>query len=149
LLQRSRDAVQWFTMDSVQAAGFSTSLQTYQSVNIQTEEQYFRLKQFDINGTETIYSTIYLDCSDDNRREAITIPNPSIASFNLVIFANEDEELNLSMYDLSGKSIFSDVLKVQKGTNQFPFNENLPNGVYFLHLKGQIFGTESIKHVIR
>ncbi|RZL32743.1 MAG: T9SS type A sorting domain-containing protein, partial [Pedobacter sp.] len=51
-----------------------------------------------------------------------------------------------TLYDVSGKVIYSNQVKLKEGKNEFDFNFNVPTGIMFLSIKNDKtnFGTSKI-----
>ena len=77
-----------------------------------------------------------------------TYPNPFNSQINIKYTINKDGEYRLIIYDLLGKEIKELInMKIQRGTYETNYNfSNLPSGVYFLKLIGEI--TNKVKKVI-
>lgn len=112
----------------------------------------FRFKfQFVGNGGNNIYlddinlykgnpsDTIVLGLSENQisiENELILFPNPTEGELNVRFSIALDDEIQLQIQDISGKTVQNQFIKANKGTNLVILNtENLANGLYFLTTK--------------
>jgi len=96
---------------------------------------YYRLSQVDFDGTRTILKTIALDFSTE-LNTIIVVPNPINSSPLIVIKSGIDEEGQIELIDNTGKIIFSQSIKMNKGTSTHSLPLNiLESGVYCLRVK--------------
>lgn len=150
-LEASYDGENWNLVNRVNAAGFSNEKLDYQAVD-RTKSQgtiYYRLRQVDINGTEKLYNSIALSCTESDKFMT-TYPNPSGESFSLTI---NDETLVgdgiLTLCDINGRLLFSNKIDILNGTNSYEINTKLPSGYYFLQLETVTGKSSVIRHSIR
>lgn len=73
-------------------------------------------------------------------------PNPSNSAFEITNLSNLDFQ-EIKIYDMSGKCIYSDKIKINSGSSQ-SFDLNLNSGVYMVELINSIGNTEVKKLVI-
>jgi len=67
--------------------------------------------------------------------EFLIFPNPATDQFNISIEALQDEQMKMTIYDLSGKALMTSNMNVSQGANQFNFSgHNLAKGVYMMKL---------------
>lgn len=62
-------------------------------------------------------------------------PNPFNNSTVIEFFTTESRDVQLTLFDISGREVFSDIINAQNGVNRYNFNsQNLNSGVYFYTL---------------
>jgi hypothetical protein len=68
------------------------------------------------------------------------VPNPFANKTTIRFFMIESGEAKLEIHNMLGKQIYNTTIKVEPGTNEFPFNgENLSNGMYFYTIRYKNF----------
>ncbi|MDD3003313.1 collagen-binding domain-containing protein [Flavobacterium sp.] len=78
--------------------------------------------------------------------EFMVYPNPSRGNVNCMLFSDSTTTATATLYDVSGKVIYSSEVKLKEGKNEFDFNFNVPTGIMFLNIKNDKtnFGTSKI-----
>ena len=148
-IEKSENGFDWEVIHSVDAAGFSSSLVEYQYVDLNKfyNTSYYRLNQFDIDGRNEYYGPIEVSCEEQSR--LMTFPNPSDASFSLLI--NDPRflgEVNIKILDAHGKIVGFKELNVLEGVNVYPWNGNaLEEGMYFISLETPL-NNVTLRHVV-
>jgi len=151
-VEKSRDGENWQVLTTLPSAGTSNELITYQSTDQNGTEgnNYFRLRQVDIDGTEKLYDPINVSCSEVTTGYFSSFPNPSGTSFQVVV--NNKELIGtctLNLVDASGKVIEQRTIDVKEGINLFMINQDLNSGIYFLNITNGTKSTPVLKHAIK
>jgi len=123
---------------------------------------YFQIRSRCVNGGISNWSVTYsfttLSAKDGDQvayeiekvsgiEKLNVYPNPTKGIFNLTFVANEAKELNIEMFDISGKLVHKHTMLTVEGMNEIPFDLNLTSGMYLLKIKdGENY--RSIKLVI-
>ena len=148
-IEKSVNGFDWELIHSEDASGISTSQVDYQFVDLNKyyNTAYYRLNQFDIDGTNQYYGPIEVSCEEKSR--LITFPNPSDGSFNLLI--NDQRfvgDVAMKVIDSKGKLVGFKKLSVLDGINVFPWYDSmLEEGMYFIVLN-TLNDTVTLRHVI-
>ena len=148
-IEKSENGFDWEVIHSVDAAGFSSSLVEYQYVDLNKfyNTSYYRLNQFDIDGRNEYYGPIEVSCEEQSR--LMTFPNPSDASFSLLI--NDPRflgEVNIKIFDAHGKIVGFKELNVLEGVNVYPwYGNSLEEGMYFISLETPL-NNVTLRHVV-
>jgi len=151
-VEKSRDGENWQLLTTLPSAGTSNELITYQSTDQNGTEgnNYFRLRQVDIDGTEKLYDPINVSCSEVTTGYFSSFPNPSGTSFQVVV--NNKELIGactLNMVDASGKVIEQRTIDVKEGINLFVINQELTPGIYFLNITNGAKSTQILRHAVK
>lgn len=108
-------------------------------LRMETGYTAFTIREYAYNATvgEAINSGI--TSVEDNYfpiSEMLIFPNPSTENAILSFYMNDESEIDLSVYDLSGKLILAETRKVEKpGKQAFQFNVSQWNsGIYFCRI---------------
>ncbi|QEK50246.1 T9SS type A sorting domain-containing protein [Pedobacter aquae] len=132
-IERSIDGKTFTKIGSKDGSGTTTALTKYRFVdeNPVPGTNYYRLKQIDFDGkseTSAVKSAIS------------NIPFATLSILqgsNLVtaqVLSPVKEKAKLSLFDVGGKVLAQQEILIEKGLNQFEFNQNLVSGVYFFKL---------------
>jgi chondroitin AC lyase len=151
-VEKSRDGESWTVLSTIEAAGTSNEIISYQAVDHSATDgnNYFRLRQVDIDGTENLYDPINVSCEAISVGYFSSYPNPSGNAFQIIV-NNEDleGECVLNMVDAQGKVIERRAIEVKPGINMFVMNQNLNPGMYFLNVSNGSKSTPVIRHSIK
>lgn len=129
----------------VDAIGYALQKQQYQFKvsSLKPGWQHFRLKMLDQDGNYT-YSPIanVRIVKEDAFTLSPIIPNPAGTSTSFSILVGRDQQVNLLLFDASGKllrTIYQGVL-TDEGQHDFSISTTaLPTGTYYLKVKGTYF----------
>jgi hypothetical protein len=151
-VEKSRDGENWQMLTTVPSAGTSNELLTYQTVdqNGTDGNNYYRLRQVDIDGTEKVYDPINVSCAEVAPGYFSSFPNPSGTSFQLIV--NNKELIGtcvLNMVDATGKVIEQREIEVKDGINMFVINQELTPGIYFLNISNGSKSTSVLRHAVK
>jgi hypothetical protein len=151
-VEKSRDGENWQLLSTLPSAGTSNELITYQSSDQNGLEgnNYFRLRQVDVDGKEKLYDPINVSCSEVTTGYFSSFPNPSGNTFQVIV-NNKDllGNCTLNMVDASGKVIEQRDIEVKDGINVFVINQELNPGIYFLNISNGSKSTPVIRHAIK
>jgi len=144
-IQRSKDGINWESVDIVYGAGYSNSPIYYSAYDHQpmSGETYYRVSQTDFDGTID-YSEI-----DVVFRKSASIvslfPNPGNGAFQFDIIAEYSFNAHLEIIDMNGNLIYQEAMSIDEGYNMIMNNfMSIPAGTYILRIKEQngVFRTE-------
>jgi hypothetical protein len=138
-LQRSNDGVNFSGIDFVNSkASNGNSNATLQYTYIDEKPfkgtSYYRLKQLDFDGRNTMSNVVFVKGSKvDNISISSIYPNPVIHLLNLVVTTPTTEKVNFVITDLTGKMVSQQSLQLNSGDNnvQLPV-ASLANGTYII-----------------
>lgn len=131
-IERSRDAINYETINKVIAAGTINSKKSYQFTdeNPMFGTNYYRLRQVDRDGKEQLFRPQSVIISDGNIPFGV-FPNPVISSeFNVKV--EDVDETAISLFDLNGKSIAFEKVNITQTVIKVTPLESLPTGIYLL-----------------
>tara|TARA_Y100001933_G_scaffold201729_1_gene203318 strand:- start:1298 stop:2470 length:1173 start_codon:yes stop_codon:yes gene_type:complete len=151
-LEKSRDGVTWEVINTQDAAGESTETLEYhfRDVSANSGNNYYRLTQVDIDGTQKTYDVINVNCTETSKGYFSIFPNPSSGSFQ-VILNNEDIIGNavMNMTDTKGNVVMTKAIDVKSGINMYVVNEALAPGIYYISVVNGAHATTVLKHSVR
>lgn len=136
VVEKSKDAVNFETVSTVDGAGNSSTLNNY-SVNDANPfdgTNYYRIKQYDFDGYFK-YSNIVAVNVKALGENAVIYPNPVSANGVLEINSLEAEDQILSIFDVAGKLVYTKKYNLLAGKNQLVLETSgLSRGVYFVKI---------------
>jgi hypothetical protein len=141
-VQKSTNGKDWRTIEIVEGALNSYEAQSYKVADYSIESQmnYYRLKQVDLNGEESISEIVYAIVGKANKSfEVYAYPNPTTDYISL---NGVDENSDIRILNLQGEIIIS--------TNQ---TKNIPTtglaaGIYLVQVqsKGKVYQEKIVKN---
>jgi hypothetical protein len=151
---KSFDGFKWNVLETVPAAGNSTTLINYSIIDRALEDKntYYHLKQFDIDGKNETFSIVNLSCDEViENNNLYSFPNPSdnsfYADFHSLTIKGEGK---LIITDSKGVVVYTKNIQLTNGSNFFAFEDfNVQAGVYFISLSTSNFKSNIVKHLIK
>jgi hypothetical protein len=134
-VEKSRDGLNWNTLNTIPAAGNSTQLINYSVADVAevSGTVYYRLTQVDIDGASKVYDIVSTNCSSEKELALIAYPNPSNGQFTVKIENALGGKYDLAITDMQGKAIEEQSLDLETGTTVVKLNPaNILPGVYLL-----------------
>jgi len=132
-IERSVDGIDFIPLGKVNGAGTSKIENRYSFKDdkpIQTA--YYRLKQVDLNSNITYSRIIRIIRPAESMLNAI-FQNPVHGILKADLKTTEAGPAQIHIVDISGKTMFTEFIKLQKGFNQYQANLNrLSPGTYYL-----------------
>lgn len=116
-IERSNDGDEWESIESIQAAGNSTSQIDYYTFDNDPYigKSFYRLVQYDNNGDSKVYNPIPVYISEGNEGAGVSLfPNPaSQGDINLNFRDLAGKEVLVVLRDITGKEYFSKLIIVE------------------------------------
>jgi hypothetical protein len=166
-----RNQLRWVTASELNNSGFevqrSTDGQNYEPIgfvnslaiggNSQTQlkynftdanpnglKQYYRLKQFDIDGRSSLSNILLIQGDKPSAFEIASVyPNPSRGQVTVLLNAPDNKSVTIRLIDLGGRVLQTRQVNVLAGNNSIPFDiSNLGKGQYLISV-----GEKSVKIV--
>jgi len=137
-VQRSSDAQNWSTIGTVNASGFSTTEIRYSFTDgiPMKGMNYYRLAMIDKDAALE-YSKIVSISARENTGLGITFIDISTGANTAILKINsiQAQSANLSIIDVSGRTVLNSGIQLQRGTNTITKNiPNLLQGIYYVKL---------------
>jgi hypothetical protein len=139
-LEKSRDGINWSVLETVNAAGNSTSMLNYSITDTEqiADVVYYRLNQMDQDGASKIYGPISANCGEVVDFSAVVFPNPTSGEVAIEINNAVAQNVSIQICGTDGKAIVEAFYVIKAGTTNLPFNlENLTTGMYTLKIQGE------------
>ncbi len=134
-IERSRDAVNYKTIGSIEAAGSSRTRKVYRFTDESAlfGTNYYRLKQIDQDGSQQVFRPQSVIIEDTYLPFGV-FPNPLVEQeFNVKV--EDSEEAEFKLLDFSGKSIELKINKLSQTILGIKPSEILRFGSYILEVK--------------
>lgn len=141
-IERSNDATNWQSIGFEKGAGESNQKLTYNfSDETPLSMSYYRLRQVDVDGRETLSKVISVE--QKGRLNALLTPNPAGDVLNVTL-QNEGKDVAVSVYDMVGRKVLSNTFS---GTQSALNVANLVSGIYTISLQSE--GKTSIQKFVK
>lgn len=155
LLERSYDGENFEVIATIDGAGTSNQAINYSYTDTRVSaNNYYRLKQVDLDGTETTFKTIQINsnCYDEGTTFTMTevFPNPVVSGPVSIKFhtTTEINDAQIIVTDALGRTVTIETTSIQAGPNTLNFSsDNLAAGTYFVHVKSNDWRTKARKFV--
>lgn len=133
LVERSTDGSRYTPLGKVDAAGNSSSKQSYSFLDDKTDSRmaryYYRLKMVDADGTFE-YSPVRTILMKEKGASVEVRPNPSNGNVQ-VLLSNFANKVDLRVANLMGQTVYQTQLDADNYSSDLDLS-NLPQGVYFV-----------------
>jgi len=132
-IERSEDGANFSPLGTVDGAGTSTVENRYSFKDEKPlQTGYYRLKQVDLHHGIT-YSRIIRIIRPVTSKLTATFENPVQDILRVKLETNEPGMAQVRVVDVSGKTMLTESIRLQKGTNQYQRSLNkLSSGTYYL-----------------
>ncbi|MEO8147883.1 MAG: T9SS type A sorting domain-containing protein [Bacteroidia bacterium] len=132
-IERSSDGVHFQVIATIPVQNSVAPVKDYQwkDNNLLHSNAYYRLKENDINGQQTIFNTVTVNkCSDES--DAVQI-YATPGNFNFNINATANSQYQVYVFDIAGKLVLQNSQYLNAGRNSFQLSgEKLADGIYFV-----------------
>ncbi len=108
---------------------------------------YYRLKMVDRDGRFTYSNIVALNVSIKGLTITSVYPNPFIDKVNIAIAAASNEKVEITLFDNTGKLVYTNLATTQRGNNNFAISNlnNLSSGTYLVQVKaGDVILTKQL-----
>ena len=152
-LERSASGAGWEPFQTIGAAGNSTVLLDYAVSDYFPVRGtgYYRLRQVDFDGVQTIYDPVSTNCLEDITDQIRVYPNPYKDKFYIDL--NEPElvgNATLIISDINGKAVYTKSIHVFDDHNTFIVDDLEVNpGVYLVKITNGTASSEIVKITAR
>jgi hypothetical protein len=134
-IEKSTTGNEWELLSYVDGVGNSTTQQTYTYFDEnQRINNYYRLYQVDMDGSEELLSTLFSEC-ENNNSNIESFPNPSHGSFSIYWKQFKSKgDVKISILNTNGQQVFQEKVALDLGVNLFNIKADLAPGVYMIEL---------------
>jgi predicted RNA-binding protein with TRAM domain len=138
-VQRSADGINYQSIGFVNSLAIGGNSQTqlkynFTDANPNGLKQYYRLKQFDIDGRSTLSNILLIQGEKPVAFEIASVyPNPSRGQVTVLLNAPENKAVTIRLIDLAGRTLQTKQINALAGNNSIPFDiSNMAKGQYLI-----------------
>ncbi len=135
VLERSYNGIEFSSIDSVHVTDTSDCIQPfiYNDYTATGTRDYYRVRIVDVAGNIT-YSDIVMILNEGNALQMISIrPNPATTEAWLTISASQNNKVELSILDITGRELERKTIEVMAGSNSIDLQiGNFAKGMYIV-----------------
>jgi Secretion system C-terminal sorting domain len=137
-IQESRTGREFHKIGEISGNVTTTKQQEY-SFDIENPingRSYYRLKQIDFNGQFEYSKVVSVNFKGEGRQVGAIYPNPSKSGLvNLDYLSQNDDQVTVSIFDMTGKLMISQNLQVSNEENNLNFDfSDLITGIYIVKI---------------
>lgn len=138
-IERSLDGYEFEALEQMPGAGNSHGELHYSTLdrNPNNGWNYYRLRQTDFDGTTVVSQVVPVFYKTAEGQQALLYPNPTSSNAVTIKLNNAiDEDVAVSIYDMSGKRVYRQMFQLQSGDGQvqLPVSLVLGAGTYIVNL---------------
>lgn len=137
IVQRSANGINYENIGTVAAAGQSSTYRSYQLIDQSplSDISYYRLEQVDRDGKFAFTNPVAVNRNDGF--SFLIYPSPSAGEISLLLTNNSDLETSLTIRDVLGSEVYSEVFLPSAGSSQrsIQLPSRLAPGLYSVLLK--------------
>ncbi len=154
VVEKSRDGSNWTTLNTLGAAGNSTSIIEYAltDTDVANGITYYRLTQFDLDGASETFNIASVNCGEQAvTSNLVTYPNPSNGSFYVDFYTQDlTGPSSISVFDSRGVIVYRQDVLVEKGSNVFHIEKmEAAPGMYYIQVSNGTTTSYIVKHSLR
>ncbi len=146
-VQKSLNAIDFYSIGMVEAAGYSLAELNYVLLDDDPIEgiNYYRLNMIDFDGSAEYSETIAIRVDGDGNPAFIVFPNPTNNVLNFSINVNQNQNVELVICDVLGRKMSEENILIHEGQNTFSRKiDYLEAATYFIYY----FDKFGQKHVV-
>jgi Secretion system C-terminal sorting domain len=156
-VERSVDGSLFKAIGKVKGNGTSDLIHDYQftdygvpTISNQPSTVFYRLKQVDLDGKETLSNIIQIHLNDIHTNLNIALsPNPFTKNFELSVDSKSASDLLIQVYDVNGKLVMERTSKIMAGLSNQTISElsEYSPGFYYVRMtiNGEVFTNKMVK----
>lgn len=136
-VERSGDALNYSAAGRVKGAGNSSAINHYSFTDAEplSGTSYYRLKQTDYDGKYKYYGPIAVSCASPGEWQLLLQNVPLAGELLGTLYAPEDGQVQLAIYDLQGRAVAVTQRQVVNGSNPLRVDlSSISSGLYFVSI---------------
>ena len=139
-IERSQNGIDFQYIGEVKGYGTTSDMQQYTLTDEKPQDKnnYYRLVQIDLDDRYE-YSDVICIKRKRSERVGEFYPNPSESDWvNLDYISESNQEINMSIFDITGKWILKQTRSISKGNNQLNFDfSKIERGMYIIQIEDE------------
>ncbi|HTL82721.1 MAG TPA: T9SS type A sorting domain-containing protein [Bacteroidia bacterium] len=151
-IQRALSDGVFHPVANVDGAGTSTTLHSYSFIDSDVSEgtYYYRLRQTDFNGMNTLSSIITINRTSSNILISNIHPNPTDGDILFDFHGTDETILAVTIRDMAGRIVYTQREDAHEGNNSFKaVMDNAGAGIYLLEVKDEVTGISSVERIVK
>ncbi|MFK7947918.1 MAG: T9SS type A sorting domain-containing protein [Saprospiraceae bacterium] len=148
-VERSFDGINFEVIETVEGNGTTVEVINYEFVDeAPLANTYYRLRQVDFDGQFEYSKVVSVNRKVSGSGDVKVYPNPAQDNLTIDFTTSADEDVIITVTDMTGRVLISQNRNVAQGENQLNIDlTNLPQGNYFLQLKSTT--TSTIQAIVK
>lgn len=139
ILERAIDSEQFIPIATIKGAGNSNSMLNYQYIDYHIPETtvYYRLRQIDYDGKQTLYGPIALKLQNYSDNTPVLLQQHFQDGIGICVLTNvQPGLLTIETYDLTGRKTYHNTMNIEQTpiTIRIPFHSA---GVFYVRISNQ------------
>lgn len=155
VIERSVDGKTFERVDFVKGNGNSNYTSNYSFPDLSAfakkgaEKLYYRLRQVDMDGKETVSSVVAVSKKDAQQTPFVVYPNPFSDLVRVDVVSLTNADANITITDMTGKVIRQSAYALKQGYNTLDVSgvDHLQNGVYFITV--DVSGEKQVQKLLK
>jgi choice-of-anchor A domain-containing protein len=135
------------TSETITADDLTTLTFTFLPVEANTKELDLTIS--DVKFTKTAIEDQTIAKIEKFENNFMAYPNPSQGNVNVLLFSKVDAQATISLYDLTGKEIYSGPTQLTLGKNELELNFKVKPGIMFLKVRSPEINYGASKIIFR
>lgn len=138
ILQKSTNGTNFTDLTTIDSKGETSTGHSYEFLdkNVMAGVAYYRLASVDIFGEKEFANIVELRRGESSNIISIA-PVPATDILNIELNVIEAQNINIQLFDISGKEVLNQNFDVTTGLQNLPINiQNIAAGVYMLNVTG-------------
>lgn len=147
---RSGDGKNFTKLETIKAKGSGVHQYFVYDDNPSSGVNYYHLVQYDVNGMTKDQGIKTVTFNTPNKASVVTFPNPAYNVIGLRLSNFKGKQLNVTLIDMTGKIIHSEVVAVNNSQGYYTLHLNARpfSGQYILNVQGDNL-RESLKVLVK
>lgn len=133
--------------NKITADDLTTVIFTFLPVEAKTN--HLDLSISNLKFTKNASLDVTTEAINEFENKLITYPNPTLGNVNVILFSNTNTKGTLSLFDITGKEIYSSTTILTKGKNEIEINPKVNPGILFLKVRSKEINYGTTKIIFR
>ncbi|WP_172623251.1 T9SS type A sorting domain-containing protein [Flavisolibacter ginsenosidimutans] len=148
-VEKSIDGLSWRSLNRITTSASANSTKDYQWTDAESGSAFYRIKQVDLNGTESYTAVKHTDCTPAGFSIQL-FPVPTSDKLTVIIKSAQQITAVVSLIDNTGQKVMFRTCPLNKGSNQITLDvSKLAQGRYYLQTTSGDFSTKKAVVIVR
>lgn len=132
-LEKSADGTEFTLFRKIEGSGTVNDSKNYEVSTDDGIAAYYRLRQYDFNGTMHDLKTIYAPSCQNDEFKLLSV-NQVEDIVNAIVSSPDNIKAEITLFDLKGALIFKEEVSLSTGVNSVRLPINLAKGLYYFQI---------------